>query len=306
MLYEVLLHEIGHLQVILPKAKDPNRKFASESKAREFASFWRKELWSERYEHPDPVHNPPSREELHSLRTGWTRAHLCYKKGGKLEEAGQRRKAVESYRKAVDSYPNHSLALEKLGVLAYGGHAGDWETENWEYIATLFRDALAIDPMLYDATLYLGMTLHRLDDRDGARKMFERAISIEPYKDLAKTVYAEHLGYWGEYNKSEALFKRILKKDPTSGLALRDYAHMLMYKDEEVDTEITKRAIDLLEKAIDRGFPHYCHYLLGIAYSWLNKNEKAVWHLKEVARLKPGYKDTKELLIELELGSGQI
>ena len=29
MLFEVLLHEIGHLQIILPNAKNPNRKFAS-------------------------------------------------------------------------------------------------------------------------------------------------------------------------------------------------------------------------------------------------------------------------------------
>jgi hypothetical protein len=60
MLYEVFLHELGHLQVIYPKARRNNRRFAGETKAQEFADFWRKSLWSRPLAHPDPTHNPPS------------------------------------------------------------------------------------------------------------------------------------------------------------------------------------------------------------------------------------------------------
>jgi len=67
LLYDVLLHEIGHLQEIDPKARDPRRQFAGETKAQEFAMYWCKRLWSENYDHPDPVHNRPGREELASL-----------------------------------------------------------------------------------------------------------------------------------------------------------------------------------------------------------------------------------------------
>jgi len=59
MLYEVVLHEIGHLQV--HDAHRPSRRlrYYSEKLAREFANTWRRRLWTVPFDHPDPVHNPP-------------------------------------------------------------------------------------------------------------------------------------------------------------------------------------------------------------------------------------------------------
>ena len=59
MLYEVFLHELGHLQIIDPTATSVRRRFASETLAEEFAHQWRRTLWSAHFDHPDPVHNPP-------------------------------------------------------------------------------------------------------------------------------------------------------------------------------------------------------------------------------------------------------
>jgi hypothetical protein len=67
LLYDVILHELGHHQIINPKAKSERRKFAGEKKAQEFADKWRKKLWSEHFDHSDPVHNPPTKEELEAL-----------------------------------------------------------------------------------------------------------------------------------------------------------------------------------------------------------------------------------------------
>jgi len=69
MLYEVLLHEIGHLQVVDPSA-GPRRQFARERVAEGFANVWRRRLWSHAFDHPDPAHNPPSREELEFFGAG--------------------------------------------------------------------------------------------------------------------------------------------------------------------------------------------------------------------------------------------
>jgi len=60
LLYHVLLHEIGHLQVIHPGARVERRKFAMEPRAERFADHWRGILWSEPFEHPDRVHRPPA------------------------------------------------------------------------------------------------------------------------------------------------------------------------------------------------------------------------------------------------------
>jgi hypothetical protein len=46
MLCDVFLHELGHLQIVVPKAKRVRRRFASETKAQEFADYWREKLWS--------------------------------------------------------------------------------------------------------------------------------------------------------------------------------------------------------------------------------------------------------------------
>ncbi len=67
LLYDVLLDQIGHLQIIDDNAKGEMRKFAREPKAQEFAMFWCEKLWSQHYDHPDPVHNRPTNEELNLL-----------------------------------------------------------------------------------------------------------------------------------------------------------------------------------------------------------------------------------------------
>jgi hypothetical protein len=63
LLYDVLLHELGHLQVIDERARSDRLKFARERYAQEFAMGWYKRLWSQPFAHPDPVHDPPSLEE---------------------------------------------------------------------------------------------------------------------------------------------------------------------------------------------------------------------------------------------------
>jgi len=68
MLYHVFLHELGHLQIVDAKAKSARLKFAHEKLAEEFANEWRGKLWAEIFEHPDPVHNPPTDEELRTLQ----------------------------------------------------------------------------------------------------------------------------------------------------------------------------------------------------------------------------------------------
>jgi hypothetical protein len=69
LLYDVLLHELGHLQVIDVQARSDRLKFAREKLAEEFAVEWCGRLWSEPFMHPDPVHNPPAVRELAGLET---------------------------------------------------------------------------------------------------------------------------------------------------------------------------------------------------------------------------------------------
>jgi hypothetical protein len=67
LLYDVFLHELGHLQVVEEDAVDPSRRYAKERKAQDFADYWRRELWSRPFEHPAPEHRPPSAQEVEAL-----------------------------------------------------------------------------------------------------------------------------------------------------------------------------------------------------------------------------------------------
>jgi hypothetical protein len=64
MLYDVFLHELGHLQLIDENTQSVRLKFAHEKLAQEFAMQWYGNLWSQPFPHPDPVHNPPRPEEF--------------------------------------------------------------------------------------------------------------------------------------------------------------------------------------------------------------------------------------------------
>jgi hypothetical protein len=68
LLYDVFLHELGHLQVVDADANTLRRQFASETKAQEFADEWRARLWAEPFAHPDPIHNPATTVELEALQ----------------------------------------------------------------------------------------------------------------------------------------------------------------------------------------------------------------------------------------------
>jgi hypothetical protein len=68
LLYHVFLHELGHLQIVDPEARTERRRFASQTKAQEFADEWRARLWAEPFAHPDRIHNPPSEMELELLQ----------------------------------------------------------------------------------------------------------------------------------------------------------------------------------------------------------------------------------------------
>jgi hypothetical protein len=117
MLYDVFLHELGHLQIVEEKAKSVRRRFAVETRAQEFAEHWCRELWSQPFDHPDPVHNAPSCEELELVRDHWRAAHLDYKQGLLHEKARDYQDAVACFTGAVSRYSGHSLARERLGFL---------------------------------------------------------------------------------------------------------------------------------------------------------------------------------------------
>jgi hypothetical protein len=67
LLYDVLLHELGHLQLVRQTGRSWDRKYASEPLAQQFADDLRRQLWLEHFDHPDPIHNPPESDEMEMI-----------------------------------------------------------------------------------------------------------------------------------------------------------------------------------------------------------------------------------------------
>lgn len=299
MLYDVFLHELGHLQVIDAKAKNVNRKFASETKAQEFADYWRGKLWSKSFDHPDPVHNRPPKREIDGLEH-WVEAHLAYRRGMELKQKNKRREAIEYFEEAISLYSDHSLALESLGMCVFSTCTGSDDTKSLRKAEKLFKRALSIDPLLPDGNLILAMTYAFLNDQKSSEKYFKKSVKIDPYSLRVLSKYASSLDDWDRNDESEVIFKKILKKEPDSVLILRDYSLMLIGRREN-DGKDLDNAIRMLKKA-NKILPdnYLTNYYLAMGYMYIDgKQDEAIQYVRAALELKPNHRNSKRLLNDL-------
>ena len=295
MLYDVFLHELGHLQTVDEKAKSERRRFAVETRAQEFAEYWCQELWSKPFDHPDPVHNAPSCEELELVRDHWQAANIDYKQGQRHEKASRYQEAVERFTVAVSRYPGHSMALERLGILTY---AGQGTPESMDRSIELLSMAVFLDPALADATLFLAMALASQNREAEARRYFERAILLDRYPAIALSYYADALADWGHFEEAERLFQKAIKRDNTWVVAIRDYGRSLIrHHNPEADNNI-ERAVKLFERAVALDpTDAESHYRLGNVLPCVDGQvERAIGHLERAIAINPAHARAIETL----------
>jgi tetratricopeptide (TPR) repeat protein len=199
MLYDVFLHELGHLQVVDEKATSVRRKFAMETKAQQFAMYWCKRLWSEPFDHPDPVHNPPTKEEMADKDPEMTdllwrirqkpddvellqRLDGLYRKGGKIEQA---KVALE---KAIALAPNNAWTNFYLG---------NWYFERDRYSEAIpyFLKGIKLLPKLSIGYWCLAEAYGADGQLELADKYFRMAVKIEPSDKSA----ARKLNKWLDF-----------------------------------------------------------------------------------------------------------
>ena len=305
MLYDVFLHELGHIQIVVKKAKTIRRKFADETRAQEFAEYWCRELWSKPFDHSDPVHNPPSPGELAALSIGWRDANRDYKKGLRCEKAERYEDAVLLLSRAVGRYPGHSMALERLGMLTYAGRG---TTESNAGSIELLGTAVRLDPSLSKAHLFLGLALARENRETEARCCFERAIALDSHPPIAMSFYADAMADWGYFAEAEALFQKAIKRDKECDLAIRDYGRCLLRGHKSEADDNIRRAIALFERAvaIDPGDAE-SHYWLGEALLCVDgQRERAIGHPVRALKIRPTHAKAAEALAEIEAERGDV
>lgn len=297
MLYDVFLHQLGLLQVVNTKAKTTDRRFAGETRAQQFAEQWCRTLWSQPFDHPDPVHNPPSPEELEGLRDGWQTANHDYKQGLRAKQAKRYDQAVLLTR-AVERYPGHAMALEQLGILTYSGYG---TPQSLSRSIDILNTAIQLDPTLLGATVFLALALAWENREPEARRCFEVAIRLDTYPLRALSMYADSIADWGYFAEAEALFQKIIKRDEKCVVAIRDYGRTLLRDHNPDAMKNIGRAIPLFERAVDLN-PEDAesHYRLGDALPVLDGQlARAIHHLERALKINPLHAKAAKRLAEL-------
>lgn len=286
MLYDVLLHEIGHLQVVHENAKRPRRKFAGEVVAQDFANQWREDLWSKPFDHADPVHNSPSAEETASL-SRWGEAHAEYKRG--------------HFERALELCPLHSYALTELAQrIVRGSLETRGEDEARRRAVELLGRALLSDPTSFHANLRMGWNCGHLGRYGDARRHISRAERHGPLSTAGLSAIGDAYADWGFLVEAERLFHKALVREPEAPKILRNYARALWDLGAHTP-EATSRALALFERALAAGpNDHLSHFYVARALASVPGDAaRAIHHAERALALVPSDPDSAELATRL-------
>jgi tetratricopeptide (TPR) repeat protein/predicted Ser/Thr protein kinase len=184
-------------------------------------------------------------------------------------------RAIAAFEDATTHDPEYARAWAALGG-AYGLKANflsipDMVTQAVE----IERRALAIDPQLADAHMWLGAALLSLGRTDEAITEIREALRLDPengqaYQGLARA-------YWvgkGDFPSAIPLFERAIDLNPEAGYSYLQLSLLLAWEGKlDRAAEISSRAVELQEQFISGNFglqivgAHsrlgYVHYLRG-------------------------------------------
>jgi tetratricopeptide (TPR) repeat protein len=184
-------------------------------------------------------------------------------------------RAIAAFQDATRHDPEYARAWAALGG-AYG-LKGDFLSmpDMVQQAIEIERRALAIDPQLADARMWLGSGLLRIGRTDDAIVEIQEALRLDPdngqaYQGLARA-------YWvgkGDFKSAIPLFERAISLNPEAGYSYLQLALLLAWEGElERAEEICRRAVELQEQYISGNLglqivgAHtrlgYVHYLRG-------------------------------------------
>jgi tetratricopeptide (TPR) repeat protein len=297
MLYDVLLHEVGHLQVVDEGARSARRKFAHETVAQDLANRWREELWSTRIDHADPVHNPPTAEETAAL-SRWAEAHSEYRRG--LTAQGE--VAQRHFERALELYPAHSLALTELASCVTRQAIitrADLNAARGRAVELLCR-ALCIDPTFFDANVQMGWNCGHLGRYEDARRHFARAIRYKAMSAKALSAWGDAHADWGFLVEAERLFEKALALEPDDPAILRNHARAVWDLGAHTTKE-TSRALALFTRALaaDPNDVRSHRYLARALATIPGEAARALHHAARALALRPEDAAVAELVARL-------
>lgn len=110
---------------------------------------------------------------------------MAIHKGLRLQAEGKIEEALEVLATARVKHKDSPGLATALARVVYDG-AGAGRSEALADAAALFSRSAAMDPAQYEPWLYLARIAHRFKETGQARKLYKRALSIDPHADDAR------------------------------------------------------------------------------------------------------------------------
>jgi serine/threonine protein kinase/tetratricopeptide (TPR) repeat protein len=217
-------------------------------------------------------------------------------------------RSISAFEEATRQDPEYALAWAALGG-AYGLKGGFLSIPELQHRAIQTEQrALALDPELADAHMWLGSALLGLERIDEAIVAIREALRIEPQNGQAHQGLAR--AFWvgkGDFPSAIPEFEKAIELNPEAGYSYLQLALLLAYEgqyDRAID--VCRRAIDLQEQYIsgNAGLQIVgAHARLGYVYYLTGRHDDALREYeRELAFVASGDHALRErTLIELNV-----
>ncbi|MEO8070194.1 MAG: hypothetical protein ABI652_02245 [Acidobacteriota bacterium] len=182
--------------------------------------------------------------------------------------------ATDRLRQAVRVDPHYALAYATLAeyemrVAAYRGEVASQARVDAEH-------AVALDPMLAEGHIALGLVKIRLDwDWPGAERAIKRGLELAPTSALAHDRYAAYLATLGRVPDTIVEAKRAQELQPASAVISGDLGWFLLFSGQYVDAVSQFRKTLAIDAHSTRAFEG-----LGIALSQSGRHDEAIVNLR--------------------------
>tara|TARA_B100000787_G_scaffold89903_1_gene66448 strand:- start:65 stop:1447 length:1383 start_codon:yes stop_codon:yes gene_type:complete len=149
-----------------------------------------------------------------------------------FKELGENQKAKKCYEKAITINPNHVGAHNNLGVIFK-------ELEEHQKAKDCFEKVITIDPNHIDALNNLGAVLQDLGEHQKAKDFFEKVITIDPNYVNAYSNLGAMFQDLGEYQKAEDYYKKAIALKPDHEISLYNLG-VVLYSTKQYQNAIEK------------------------------------------------------------------
>ena len=213
----------------------------------------------------------------------------------------QLQSAVASFEQAMDLEPaEESHYLDAVQLLA--------EHQIWRVLIRIAEKGVARIPRSDRLYRMKGLAETAMLYTEDAVRSYRRALEINPDSAKANLGLAIAQRTAGSREDAAATFEKGIRQFPAHGAHYQEYGLMLLKTGETGDEDALKRAVALLQKAIelDASLP-VAHYQIGRLALERDRAGEALPHLKTAARLNPDQSRVHYLLARAyrRLGRGE-